>query len=419
MVPQQLSRAITSEGLALTLPCLPNNVIPRAKPLYRYAGRPEPSLPSSAFIIVPTRFAERRFPRYHLDAATSAPGPLCYTQAGRQFFKDKEYILNLPINCPKKKCRLRYMHAIANAANHKVDGSIVVPMVTAVTLSSSPASGNTYGAGETIDLQAGFLVAVTVTGTPQLALTIGTGTGQAGHTSGSGTQTLTFRYTVRATDADSDGFSIGANALTLNGGTLQSGRGPNAALGLRTRALANQANHKVNGAATMPTVMSVAISSRPANGDRYGAGESITFLGRALKGTSTACIHRRGTAMKEVAPDHIAPAEVRYTQEAIDSTDQAGLIEHAQASSDALRKDEMVSESWQRSLVVPDGERPYSVREDAKHFAKVSVFAQWLHVRFIEANVRALEYIDRLPKGGECRERKTREIRRRGKGWWA
>ena len=324
--------------------------------------------------------------------------------------------MNLPINWPKKRYHLRYMHAITNAANHKVDGSIVVPTVTAVTLSSSPASGDTYGAGETIDLQVGILVAVTVTGIPPLALTIGTGTSQAGHTSGSGTQTLTFRYTVRSTDADSDWLSIGVNALTLNGGTLQSGRGTNAALGLGTHALANQANHKVNGAATMPAVTSVAISSRPANGDTYGAGESITFPGRAHNGTSTACIHGRGRVMKGMPPDHIAAAEVRYTLEAIDSTNQAGLIEHAQASYGALRKDEMVSESWQRSLVVPDGERLHSVREAAKHFAKVSIFAQWLHVRFIKAYVRALEYIDRPHKGGECRERKTRGIRRRGKG---
>ena len=123
-----------------------------------------------------------------------------------------------------------------------------------MTIASSPASGMTYGAGETISVQVGFTIAVTATGTPQLALTIGTGTGQAEYASGSGTRTLTFRYTVLATDADSDGIAIGASALTLNGGTLQSAAMTDATLALGTHALANQAGHKVNGAATAPAV---------------------------------------------------------------------------------------------------------------------------------------------------------------------
>ena len=166
--------------------------------------------------------------------------------------------------------------AIANAADHQVDGSsATAPTVSSVTLSSSPASGDTYGAGETIEVEVGFQIAVTVTGTPQLALTIGTGTGQADYASGTGTSTLSFRYTVRATDADSDGLSVAASALTLNGGTIQSAAMTNATLGLGTHALANQANHKVNGAATAPTVNSVAISSSPASAMTYGAGETI------------------------------------------------------------------------------------------------------------------------------------------------
>ena len=36
---------------------------------------------------------------------------MCYTQASRRFFKDKEYTLNLPINCPKKGYHLTQRHA--------------------------------------------------------------------------------------------------------------------------------------------------------------------------------------------------------------------------------------------------------------------------------------------------------------------
>ena len=167
-------------------------------------------------------------------------------------------------------------HALANQANHKVNGAATVPTVSSVTISSSPASAMTYGAGETVAVQVGFQIAVTVTGTPQLALTIGTGTGQAAYASGTGTTTLTFQYTVLATDADSDGLSVAASALALNGGTIQSAAMTNATLALGTHALANQANHKVNGAATVPTVSSVTISSSPASAMTYGAGETIT-----------------------------------------------------------------------------------------------------------------------------------------------
>ena len=85
-------------------------------------------------------------------------------------------------------------HAISNSANHKVN----VPFVNALTISSSPASGDNYWAGENIDVQVGFTRAATVTGTPQLALTIGDNTRQANYASGSGTTTLTFHYTVQA-----------------------------------------------------------------------------------------------------------------------------------------------------------------------------------------------------------------------------
>ena len=166
-------------------------------------------------------------------------------------------------------------HALTNQADHKVNGAATAPAVSSVAISSRPASGDTYGAAETIAVEVGFQIPVTVTGTPRLALTIGTGTGQAGYASGSGTQTLTFRYTVLATDADADGIAIGASALAFGGGTIRSAAMIDAVLGLGAHALTNQADHKVNGAATAPAVSSVAISSRPASGDTYGAAETI------------------------------------------------------------------------------------------------------------------------------------------------
>ena len=166
-------------------------------------------------------------------------------------------------------------HAITNDANHKVDGPATVPAVNAVAIVSSPGNlAGAYGEGDRITVEVGFQIAVTVTGMPQLALTIGSGSVQASYVSGSGTRSLTFRYTVQATDADSDGLSIGASALTLNSGTIQSAAMTNAALGLGTRAVSNAASHKVDGSIAVPTVSLVTLSY-PARGDTFGAGETI------------------------------------------------------------------------------------------------------------------------------------------------
>jgi hypothetical protein len=62
--------------------------------------------------------------------------------------------------------------------------------------------------------------AITVTGTPQLALNIGGTTVQADFNSGSGTTTLVFNYTILPGQTDTNGISIAANSLSLNGGTM-------------------------------------------------------------------------------------------------------------------------------------------------------------------------------------------------------
>ena len=122
-------------------------------------------------------------------------------------------------------------HALSAAADHKVNGATATaPVVTAMSITSSPASGDTYGAGETISVEVGFNIPVVVTGAPQLALAIGSGTGQAAYASGSDTTALRFDYTVLATDSDSVG--IRASALRLNAGTIQSWAGTNAMLRL-------------------------------------------------------------------------------------------------------------------------------------------------------------------------------------------
>ena len=94
--------------------------------------------------------------------------------------------------------------------------------VTGAAVTSSPSSGSTYGAGETISFTATFSEKVTVTGTPQFAFSLGAGvTRQAEYASGSDSTELVFSYTVAAGDNDADGVSWAADALSLNGGTVK------------------------------------------------------------------------------------------------------------------------------------------------------------------------------------------------------
>jgi hypothetical protein len=86
-------------------------------------------------------------------------------------------------------------------------------------------------AGGTLQVRVRFNEDVTVTGTPQLSVTNGnegTGTGRGPHvlsyTSGSDTNELVFGLTIGAADAATeadDVLTIGANAMSLNGGTVK------------------------------------------------------------------------------------------------------------------------------------------------------------------------------------------------------
>ncbi|SBO44420.1 Hint domain-containing protein [Cyanobium sp. NIES-981] len=97
---------------------------------------------------------------------------------------------------------------------------------------SSTTANGTYGPGSIITLTVQFSEAVLVTGTPLLQLETGAIDRFATYTSGSGTDTLTFSYTVQPGDISADLDQLSANALSLNGGTIQDAAGNNAILTL-------------------------------------------------------------------------------------------------------------------------------------------------------------------------------------------
>ena len=142
-------------------------------------------------------------------------------------------------------------------------------MVSDVDVTSSPASGDTYGTGEMIRFTVTFDQAVTVTGTPEFEFCLGTTSTmscdmgatpparrRAALSSGSGTTALVFGYTVVAGDVDDNGIWTGDQSRTikLEGGTIQGTVGGLDAV-LTHAEEGEHTGHKVNGAAanTAPT----------------------------------------------------------------------------------------------------------------------------------------------------------------------
>ena len=90
--------------------------------------------------------------------------------------------------------------------------------------------GNVLSIGDTVQVTVFMDQSTTVTGVPQLALNIGGTSVLASYASGSGTTALVFSYTILEGQADADGISVPANALSLNGGTLKDAAGNDSVL---------------------------------------------------------------------------------------------------------------------------------------------------------------------------------------------
>ena len=168
---------------------------------------------------------------------------------------------------------------IPDQPGHKVDGSLA-PFVTDVRMASTPAEGNTYRLGESIEIDVAFSAPVEVSGEP--ALTLWTETGDrskaahaARYQSGSGTRTLTFALEVPAMINDANGLTIGIRSEDgLGLGSITAvGTGIEADQSYHEQR--NLSGHKVAGRSS---VANVAITSSPARGGNiYGQGEHVEF----------------------------------------------------------------------------------------------------------------------------------------------
>ncbi|WP_346308523.1 FG-GAP-like repeat-containing protein [Limnohabitans sp.] len=103
-----------------------------------------------------------------------------------------------------------------------VNVSPVVPTVASVAITSGTGIQNgLYNTGDVITTTVTFTEAVNVTGTPLITLNIGGTLVQANYAGGSGGTTLTFTYTIQAGQEDTNGITVNANTLALNGGAIK------------------------------------------------------------------------------------------------------------------------------------------------------------------------------------------------------
>ena len=139
---------------------------------------------------------------------------------------------------------------LAHDPSHKVEWRIPpasVPSVRSVAITSNPDDGDTYGLDDTIKVTLTFNRKMAVTGAPRLKIMLDPDHGEkwANYESGSGTAKLTFAYTVVEPDTSRQGIAVLEDALSLNGGSIQTITWKTNAL-LWYGGLDHDPNHKVD-----------------------------------------------------------------------------------------------------------------------------------------------------------------------------
>ena len=183
---------------------------------------------------------------------------------------------------------LPHYPGLAHQPAHRVG----ITHVTDVRITSTPATGDTYDWGETIQVTVDFSRPVDVRDADNVNLNLTVGSGnwgwrRANYVSGSGTATLVFEYTVRQNnqsgeDFDDDGVGVGFEHygglhelfdLVDAGRIVASGTDTDADVYWLTSTTAP--GHRVDG---ITRVESVAITSDPGPDNTYGAGDRFDVV---------------------------------------------------------------------------------------------------------------------------------------------
>ncbi|MCY3963969.1 MAG: fibronectin type III domain-containing protein [Acidobacteria bacterium] len=167
--------------------------------------------------------------------------------------------------------------AVPDDQNQKVDGSIVqAPQVEGIFFQGEPTRGDVYGPGDSIAIGLHFETSVTVTGEPQVRIQIGEHTRVSTSWIQNDTHgaKLTFGYTVQPDDMDSDGVSIPANALSVEGGSITLRGRDDLSADLSHGGVDDDPARKVDGSLAA-SIVSISLVEGPDNGDTYTLGEAV------------------------------------------------------------------------------------------------------------------------------------------------
>ena len=230
-------------------------------------------------------------PRTVTRVAVSGSTVLLTLNAGAEHLEAGIQVSYTPGTKPIRDVPGNQAEALSREAVTNETPDTTPPEVNSLAISSNPGSDQTYAAGDEIEVRVRFSETVEVTGTPRLTLRVGNRNRPAGYLRGTDTEALVFSYEVADEDKDTDGVSIEAGRIAVNGGTIED-EAENAAE-LDHEALATQAGHKVDG--VRPAFVSAAVDgssltltygealdggSRPATGaftvEVGGSGRSVT-----------------------------------------------------------------------------------------------------------------------------------------------
>ena len=173
-----------------------------------------------------------------------------------------------------------YGSVTAPAIQVRVSDDDTNPSFLSITETSSPASGDTYLLGETIQITVLYSKPVFVTGNPHFVVYIGGAGKQAGLASGSGTASLVFEYAVQAADRETTRLSYVSQAIQ-GGGTIKDADGNDAPRSYAGRTTYELSRNKVNGG---QSAAGVSVSKTEVT---VPEGDSRTYTVRLLKAPTT------------------------------------------------------------------------------------------------------------------------------------
>ena len=196
------------------------------------------------------------------------------------------------------------INAVADDPNFLVSAPRLA--ISSVGIYSGAGEDNTYGRGDRIRAAVTFAEPVDVTGTPQLMINVGD-TQRAADFSGNDNQVALFDYDVVTGDLDTDGISIDADSLVLNGGTINDS--DDDAVSLTHAAVSADSQHLVSAPGLNITRVELDPPSPDDEDNTYGTGDTIEvnvwFDGRVdVTGTPQVMINVGGNQRAAVFDEH-------------------------------------------------------------------------------------------------------------------